>query len=282
MAEIIIDGNAVAARLRAQIAEEVTRLKGSGVTPGLAVILVGEDPASQSYVGMKERDCDQVGIRSFDTRLPADTSQDELEAIIEGFNADPDVHGILLQLPLPAHLDTESAIARISPEKDVDGFHPVSIGRLVRGLPSAHACTPEGVMELLRAYDIDPAGKRAVVIGRSVLVGKPMALLLMEANATVTVCHSRTQDLPGVCREADILVAAIGRAGMIDAGYIKPGAVVIDVGINRVGDKLVGDVDFAQAEPLASAITPVPGGVGPMTRAILLKNTLAAAEVAAR
>jgi methylenetetrahydrofolate dehydrogenase (NADP+)/methenyltetrahydrofolate cyclohydrolase len=280
MAEIIIDGKAVAARVRSEVAEEVAVLRGQGIEPGLAVILVGEDPASQSYVGMKERDCEEVGIRSFDTRLSADTSQADLEAIIDGFNADPAVHGILLQLPLPASLDAESAIARIAPEKDVDGFHPVSIGRLVRGLPSAHACTPEGVMELLRAYDIDPSGKRAVVIGRSVLVGKPMALLLIEANATVTVCHSRTQDLPGVCREADILVAAIGRPHMIDASYIKPGAVVIDVGINRVGDKLVGDVAYSEVEPLASAITPVPGGVGPMTRAVLLKNTVAAAESA--
>ena len=280
MAEIIIDGKSVAARVRSEVAEEVAVLRGQGIEPGLAVILVGKDPASQSYVGMKERDCEEVGIRSFDTRLSADTSQADLEAIIDGFNADPAVHGILLQLPLPASLDAESAIARIAPEKDVDGFHPVSIGRLVRGLPAAHACTPEGVMELLRAYDIDPSGKRAVVIGRSVLVGKPMALLLIEANATVTVCHSRTQDLPGVCREADILVAAIGRPHMIDASYIKPGAVVIDVGINRVGDKLVGDVAYAEVEPIASAITPVPGGVGPMTRAVLLKNTVAAAESA--
>ncbi|PKQ37117.1 MAG: bifunctional methylenetetrahydrofolate dehydrogenase/methenyltetrahydrofolate cyclohydrolase FolD [Actinobacteria bacterium HGW-Actinobacteria-1] len=282
MAEIIIDGKAVAARVRSEVAGEVALLRERGIEPGLAVILVGLDPASQSYVGMKERDCAEVGIRSFDTRLPEDTSQEALEAIIDGFNADPAVHGILLQLPLPGHLDAEAAIARIAPEKDVDGFTPISIGRLVRGLPSAHACTPEGVMELLRAYDIDPSGKRAVVVGRSVLVGKPMALLLMEANATVTVCHSRTQDLPGVCREADILVAAIGRPGMIDASYVKPGAVVIDVGINRVGDKLVGDVDYTQVEPIASAITPVPGGVGPMTRAILLKNTLAAAERAGR
>ncbi len=277
MADIIIDGKAVAARVRSEVAAEVSSLRERGVEPGLAVILVGEDPASQSYVGMKERDCAEVGIRSFDTRVPASTTQAELESLIEGFNADPAVHGILLQLPLPAHLDAEAAIARIAPEKDVDGFTPVSIGRLVRGLPSAHACTPEGVMELLRAYDIDPSGKRAVVVGRSVLVGKPMALLLMEANATVTVCHSRTQDLPGVCREADILVAAIGRPGMIDATYVKPGAVVIDVGINRVGDRLVGDVAYDEVAPVASAITPVPGGVGPMTRAILLKNTLAAA-----
>ncbi|MEN6429826.1 MAG: bifunctional 5,10-methylenetetrahydrofolate dehydrogenase/5,10-methenyltetrahydrofolate cyclohydrolase, partial [Coriobacteriales bacterium] len=202
--------------------------------------------------------------------------------VIDRFNADPDVHGILLQLPLPAGLDAESAIARISADKDVDGFHPMSIGRLVRGLPAPHACTPEGVMELLRAYDIDPAGKRAVVVGRSVLVGKPMALLLIEANATVTVCHSRTRDLPAVCREADILVAAIGRPEMIDERYVKPGAVVIDVGINRVERGMVGDVAFDRVAPIASAITPVPGGVGPMTRAILMVNTVDAAQAAAR
>lgn len=278
MAETIIDGKAVAASVRAAAATRARALRDAGIEPGLAVVLVGDDPASTSYVNMKERDCAEVGIRSFDTRLPADTSQETLEAIIDGFNNDPAVHGILIQLPIPRHLDTESAIARISPEKDVDGFHPVSIGRMVRGLPAAHACTPEGVMELLRAYAIDPSGKRAVVVGRSVLVGKPMALLLIEANATVTVCHSKTVDLPGVCREADILVAAIGRPGMIDETYVKPGAIVIDVGINRVGDRLVGDVDFNRVEPIASAITPVPGGVGPMTRAILMANTVRAAE----
>ncbi|MDO8949285.1 MAG: bifunctional methylenetetrahydrofolate dehydrogenase/methenyltetrahydrofolate cyclohydrolase FolD [Actinomycetota bacterium] len=281
MADTIIDGKAVAARVRAAAALRARALRDAGIEPGLAVVLVGDDPASGAYVTMKERDCDEVGIRSFDTRLPSDTTQETLEGIIDAFNEDPAVHGILLQLPIPRHLDTESAIARISPEKDVDGFHPVSIGRMVRGLPAAHACTPEGVMELLRACDIDPAGKRAVVVGRSVLVGKPMALLLIEANATVTVCHSRTVDLPGVCREADILVAAIGRPGMIDETYVKPGAIVIDVGINRVGDRLVGDVAFDRVAPIASAITPVPGGVGPMTRAILMANTVAAAEAAA-
>ncbi|MGB4592425.1 MAG: bifunctional methylenetetrahydrofolate dehydrogenase/methenyltetrahydrofolate cyclohydrolase FolD [Coriobacteriia bacterium] len=278
MAGVIIDGKKVAADVRARAAERVRALADKGLTPGLAVVLVGDDPASQSYVNMKERDCAEVGIRSFDTRLPEDISQGDLEAVIDGFNADPAVHGILVQLPLPKHLDTEAIIARISAEKDVDGFHPVSIGRLVRGLPAPHACTPEGVMELLRAYDIDPSGKRAVVVGRSVLVGKPMALLLIEANATVTVCHSRTRDLPDVCREADILVAAIGRPEMIDETYVKPGAVVIDVGINRVERGLVGDVAYDRVAPLASAITPVPGGVGPMTRAILMANTVAAAE----
>ncbi|MCE5203661.1 MAG: bifunctional methylenetetrahydrofolate dehydrogenase/methenyltetrahydrofolate cyclohydrolase FolD [Actinomycetia bacterium] len=282
MAGVIIDGKKVASQVRARVAEQVRELVALGVTPGLAVVLVGDDPASQSYVNMKERDCREVGIRSFDTRLTARTSQSELEEVIDRFNADPDVHGILLQLPLPAGLDAESAIARISADKDVDGFHPMSIGRLVRGLPAPHACTPEGVMELLRAYDIDPAGKRAVVVGRSVLVGKPMALLLIEANATVTVCHSRTRDLTAVCREADILVAAIGRPEMIDERYVKPGAVVIDVGINRVERGMVGDVAFDRVAPIASAITPVPGGVGPMTRAILMVNTVDAAQAAAR
>lgn len=273
----IIDGKAVAATLEERTKADVAALAEHGVTPGLAVVLVGDDPASTSYVTMKERDCARVGIRSFDTRLPASTSQAELETVVDAYNRDPAVHGILVQLPLPAHLDAEAIIERISPEKDVDGFHPVSIGRLVRGLPAFHACTPEGVMELLRAYDIDPAGMRAVVVGRSVIVGKPMALLLLEANATVTVCHSKTRDLAAVCREADLLVAAIGRPGMIDESYVKPGAVVIDVGINRVDDRLVGDVAYGRVAPIARAITPVPGGVGPMTRALLLRNTVGAA-----
>ncbi|MDI6844408.1 MAG: bifunctional methylenetetrahydrofolate dehydrogenase/methenyltetrahydrofolate cyclohydrolase FolD [Anaerosomatales bacterium] len=282
VAPVIIDGKKVAADVKERVKERVAALKDRGVEPGLAVVLVGDDPASRSYVDMKERDCEQVGIRSIDVRLPADTPQDELEALIDRFNADPAVHGTLVQLPLPSGLDAEAVIARIAPEKDVDGFHPVSIGRLVRGLPSLHACTPAGVMELLRAYDIDPRGKRAVVVGRSVIVGKPMALLLLQADATVTVCHSKTADLRAVCREADILVAAIGRAKMIDASYVKPGAVVIDVGINRTDSGLVGDVDFDSVAPLASAITPVPGGVGPMTRAMLMANTVAAAEEASR
>jgi methylenetetrahydrofolate dehydrogenase (NADP+)/methenyltetrahydrofolate cyclohydrolase len=242
------------------------------------VVLVGDDPASASYVRMKERDCAEVGIASRDHRLPAQTSQEELERLVERLNRDDAVHGIPVQMPLPAHLDAEAVIARISPEKDVDGFHPASLGRLVRGLPGFRACTPAGVMELLRAYGIDPAGKRAVVVGRSTIVGKPMALMLLEANATVTVCHSKTPDLDAVCREADLLVAAVGRARMLDVRYVKPGAVVIDVGINRTDDGLVGDVDFASVEPVASAITPVPGGVGPMTRAMLVANTLDAAR----
>lgn len=276
----IIDGLEIAARVRRQTAELVAKVKAeAGVTAGLAVILVGEDPASQSYVRMKEKDCAEVGIKSFDYRRPADTGQEELNRIIAECNANPEVHGILVQFPLPKHLDEEEALALISPEKDADGLHPINMGRLVRGLPAARACTPWGVMRLLDEYGIDPAGKNAVVIGRSSIVGKPQALMLLERNATVTICHSRTADLPGVCRQADILVAAVGRAKMIDASYVKPGAVVIDVGINRGEDGLVGDVDFESVEPVASAITPVPGGVGPMTRAMLVLNT---AEAAAR
>lgn len=277
----IIDGKLVAASVKAKVAEEVAALVEQGVTPGLAVVLVGDDPASQSYVTMKERDCEEVGIRSFDLRRPAGITQDELNELIDGCNADPAVHGILVQLPLPAHLDEEAALARISREKDVDGLHPTNMGRLVRGLDAPRACTPWGVMKMLEYYGIDPAGKRAVVVGRSSIVGKPMALLLLEANATVTVCHSRTADLPAVCREADILVAAVGRPKMITAEYVKPGAVVIDVGINRTDEGMVGDVDFDSVEPLASSITPVPGGVGPMTRAMLLANTVDAAREAA-
>lgn len=274
----LIDGKQLAADIRVQVRAEVEELRARGITPGLAVVLVGDDPASQSYVRMKEQDCAEVGIRSFDHRRPATLTQQELNALIDECNADPEVHGILVQLPLPAHLDEEEALARISREKDVDGLHPANLGRLVRGLDAPRACTPWGVMKMLERYGVDPSGQRAVIVGRSAIVGKPMALLLLEANATVTVCHSRTRDLPGVCREADILVAAVGRPKMIDSSYVKPGAVVIDVGINRTDEGMVGDVDFADVEPLASAITPVPGGVGPMTRAMLLVNTVAAAR----
>lgn len=279
MAEIIIDGKLCAAETRERARQLVDRVKEAGVEPGLAVVLVGEDPASQSYVRMKENDCAEVGIRSVDYRRPADIRQEDLNAIIDECNADPSIHGILIQLPLPKHLDEEAALERISAEKDVDGLHPENLGRLVRGLPGARACTPWGVMAMLDRYGIDPAGKRAVVIGRSSIVGKPQALMLLERNATVTICHSRTADLPAVCREADILVAAVGRPKMVTADYVKPGAVVIDVGINRTDEGMVGDVDFASVEPIASAITPVPGGVGPMTRAMLVMNT---AEAAAR
>jgi methylenetetrahydrofolate dehydrogenase (NADP+)/methenyltetrahydrofolate cyclohydrolase len=273
----IIDGKQLAADIRSEVAVSVTRLRDQGVVPGLAVVLVGDDPASHSYVRMKEQDCEEVGIESLDLRRGAETTQEELNALIDECNANPAIHGILVQLPLPGHLDEEAALARISAEKDVDGLHPANLGRLVRGIPAPRACTPWGVMKMLERYGIELAGKRAVVVGRSSIVGKPMALMLLEANATVTVCHSRTVDLPAVCREADILVAAVGRPEMITAEYIKPGAVVIDVGINRTDKGMVGDVDFASAEPVAGWITPVPGGVGPMTRAMLLSNTLDAA-----
>jgi methylenetetrahydrofolate dehydrogenase (NADP+)/methenyltetrahydrofolate cyclohydrolase len=275
----IIDGKLVAARVRGSAASLVDNVKAVGVEPGLAVILVGDDSASRSYVRMKEADCTEVGIRSVDYRLPADVLQADLNVIIDQCNADPSIHGILVQMPLPSHIDAEAAVERISPSKDVDGFHPENLGRLVRGTKAARACTPWGVMAMLDHYGIDPAGKGAVVVGRSTIVGKPMAMMLLERDATVTVCHSRTRDLPAVCREADILVVAIGRAAMVTADFVKPGAVVVDVGINRTEQGLVGDVAFDVVEPVAGWITPVPGGVGPMTRAMLVMNT---AEAAAR
>lgn len=281
MPATIIDGKVVAQAVLAEAAALVQRVKAAGVTPGLAVILVGEDPASESYVSMKERDCAAVGIKSFDDRQPGTISQQQLEDIVQTCNGDPSVHGILVQMPLPPHLDPEAAIAHIDPDKDADGFHPVNLGRLVRGVPGFRACTPWGVMRMLDHYGIDPAGKRAVVVGRSTIVGKPQALMLLERDATVTICHSRTRDLPAVCREADILIAAVGRAHMIDATYVKPGAVVIDVGINRTDAGLVGDVDFDAVLSVAGYLTPVPGGVGPMTRAMLVHNTARAAARAA-
>jgi len=274
----IIDGIMIAAKVRGEAAELVGRVKSqTGVTAGLAVVLVGDDPASHSYVRMKENDCAEVGIASFDLRRPADITQDELNAIIDECNSDPRIHGILVQMPIPEHLDAEQVIERIDPVKDVDGFHPENLGRLVRGVPAPRACTPWGVMRMLDEYGVDPNGKHAVVVGRSTIVGKPQALMLLERNATVTVCHSRTVDLPAVCRTADILVAAVGRPKMLTSEYVAPGAVVIDVGINRTDDGLVGDVDYESVAPIASMITPVPGGVGPMTRAMLVLNTAQAA-----
>jgi methylenetetrahydrofolate dehydrogenase (NADP+)/methenyltetrahydrofolate cyclohydrolase len=278
MRPLIIDGKTVSAAVEVETAVRIAALKARGVTPGLAVVLVGDDPASQSYVRMKERDCARLGIRSFDSRLPADISQDRLNDVIDGLNDDPHVHGILVQQPFPRHLDVESVVARVSPEKDVDGFHPMNLGRLMRGLPGHRACTPWGVMRMLDHYGIELTGKRAVVVGRSLLVGKPMGLMLLERDCTVTYCHSRTVDLPAVCREADILIAAIGRPKMIGADYVREGAVVIDVGINRTDSGMVGDVDYEAVAPMCSAITPVPGGVGPMTRAMLMSNTAAAAD----
>lgn len=276
---VLIDGKAVAAKVLDEAAERAARLSAAGHPCGLAVVLVGDDPASSVYVRNKRRDCARCGITAYDYDLPATATQAELDDLLAQLNADPQVSGILVQMPLPAHLDAEAAIARISPEKDVDGFHPVNLGRLMRGLPGPRPCTPAGVMRLLREYDIDPAGKRAVVLGRSTIVGKPMALMLMEADATVTICHSRTPNKVETSHQADIVVSAIGRAKLVQADWMAPGAVVIDVGMNRdEAGKLCGDVDFATVEPVAGAITPVPGGVGPMTRAMLMLNTVTAAE----
>jgi methylenetetrahydrofolate dehydrogenase (NADP+)/methenyltetrahydrofolate cyclohydrolase len=276
MAARIIDGKAVAARVREQVRAQVAEL---ATTPGLATILVGDDPASAMYVRMKREDSAEVGIDSYHHEPGGDVSQTELAELIEALNADERVHGILLQLPLPDHLDQDPLISLIDPVKDVDGLTPISAGLLAQGRPEAIApCTPSGVMELLRDAEIEVEGARAVVIGRSILVGKPLAALLLAANATVTHCHSRTRDLASICLEADILVAAAGQPGLIVGEMVKPGATVIDVGTNRVDGKLVGDVEFDSASARAGAITPVPGGVGPMTRAMLLVNTLAAAR----
>jgi methylenetetrahydrofolate dehydrogenase (NADP+)/methenyltetrahydrofolate cyclohydrolase len=272
----LIDGKAVAAQVRERVREQVAEL---AVPPGLATILVGDDPASAVYVRMKREDSAEVGIESFHHEPGGGVSQEELAALIESLNGDERVHGILLQLPLPDHLDQDPLIALIDPAKDVDGLTPISAGLLVQGRSDAIApCTPSGVMELLRHAEVEVEGARAVVIGRSILVGKPLAALLLAANATVTHCHSRTRDLASICREADILVAAAGRPDLVTGEMVKPGATVIDVGTNRVDGKLVGDVEFDSARERAGAITPVPGGVGPMTRAMLLVNTLAAAR----
>ena len=280
----LIDGKAFAAGLRARIAAEVATLaRDHGLVPGLAVVLVGDDPASQVYVRNKGVQTREVGMASFEHRLPADTTEADLLALVARLNADPAVHGILVQLPLPAHLDERRVIALIDPDKDVDGLHVVNAGRLAAGLPALVPCTPLGCMMLLEDSVGDLSGKRALVVGRSSLVGRPIAQLLVHANATVTIAHSRTRDLAEECRRADILVAAIGRPLMVKADWIRPGAVVIDVGINRVDagegrTRLVGDVDFDAAVEVAGAITPVPGGVGPMTIACLLQNTLTAAR----
>lgn len=276
MAARLIDGKAVAAQVRERVREQVA---GMSTPPGLATILVGDDPASAVYVRMKREDSAEVGIESFHHEPGGDVSQQELAALIESLNADERVHGILLQLPLPDHLDQDPLISLIDPAKDVDGLTPISAGLLAQGHAGAIApCTPSGVMELLRHAEVEVEGARAVVIGRSILVGKPLAALLLAANATVTHCHSRTRDLGAICREADILVAAAGQPALITGEMVKPGATVIDVGTNRVDGKLVGDVEFESARERAGAITPVPGGVGPMTRAMLLVNTLAAAR----
>jgi methylenetetrahydrofolate dehydrogenase (NADP+)/methenyltetrahydrofolate cyclohydrolase len=280
MTATIIDGRAVSARVRAEVAGEVTALtERTGRPPGLATILVGEDPASAVYVANKRKACAEVGIADHHQHLDADVSQDEVAAVIEDCNRDPDVSGILLQLPVPAGLEGAALTALIAPEKDVDGLTPISAGRLAQGTPGLRPCTPLGVIELLDSYEVALEGAEAVVVGRSDLVGKPVAALLLQRNATVTMCHSRTRDLAGVCARADVLVAAIGRAGFIGAEHVKPGAAVIDVGINRTDDGLRGDVDFDAVAERAALITPVPGGVGPMTIAMLLRNTLTAATL---
>lgn len=275
----IIDGKLVSSEERKKIAKEVESLKAAGYTPGLAVIIVGEDPASKVYVRNKSKACDEVGIYSEVYELPESTTEEELLALVHRLNTDEKINGILVQLPLPKHLSDERVIAEISPEKDVDAFHTVNIGKIMLGDYDFLPCTPAGVMVLLEHYGIDVCGKECVVVGRSNIVGKPQAMLLLHANGTVTVCHSRTKDLASVTRRADILVVAIGKADFITGDMVKEGAVVIDVGMNRREDgKLTGDVDFESVEAKASYITPVPGGVGPMTITMLMKNTLTAAK----
>ncbi len=283
MSATLIDGTAVSAAVREELTAELAAFReATGQVPGLATVLVGNDPASEVYVGMKRRRCIEVGIADLHRHLPGDVSQEQVADVIHGLNADPAVSGILLQLPVPAPLDGQALTAQISPWKDVDGLTPVSAGRLMQNAPGLRPCTPLGVIELLDRYEIPIEGAHAVVVGRSDLVGKPVAQLLLHRHATVTLCHSRTRDLAAVCAAADILVAAIGRPKMLGAEHVKPGAAVIDVGINRTADGLVGDVDFAAVRDRAGCITPVPGGVGPMTIAMLLRNTLAAARAVHR
>lgn len=279
MSAQIIDGKAVSASLRQAIKAETAQLSASGTTPGLAVILVGDDPASHVYVNNKKKGCAEVGFYSEVYELPASTTQQELLALVEKLNKQENIHGILVQSPLPKHLDEEAVVLAIDPNKDVDAFHPVNVGHIMIGDYRFLPCTPAGIMELLKAVDIDPKGKECVVIGRSNIVGKPMAMLLLHAHGTVTICHSRTKDLAEVTRRADILVSAVGKAGFVTADMVKPGAVVIDVGMNRnAQNKLCGDVDFEAVKEVAGYITPVPGGVGPMTITMLLRNTLTAAK----
>jgi methylenetetrahydrofolate dehydrogenase (NADP+)/methenyltetrahydrofolate cyclohydrolase len=294
----LLDGTATAQAIRAELRSEVEALRARGVRPGLAVLLVGDDPASAVYVRSKTRACEELGLFHETQRLPATATTAEVADCVRGFNERPDVHGILVQLPLPRQVDAEHVLGLVDPAKDVDGFHAENVGRLVQKRPRFVACTPAGVMELLKRSAIDVSGRRAVVLGRSDIVGKPMAMLLLHADATVTIAHSRTRDLPAVIKEADVLVAAIGKPGFVRAEHVKPGAVVVDVGINRISDPavaadlldetrlaafrekgsaLVGDVDFRRVREVASAITPVPGGVGPLTIALLMKNTVSAA-----
>ncbi len=277
----IIDGKAISAQIRNEICEEVKAFeKEYGIKPGLTVIIVGENPASKVYVRNKKLACEQVGFNSEVIEMPEETTENELLSVIERLNGDPAVHGILVQLPLPKHINEETVLLKIDPHKDVDAFHPYNVGKIMIGSYDLAPCTPAGVMELIKRSGVEIAGKECVIVGRSNIVGKPQAMLMLQNNATVTICHSRTKDLAEVCRRADILVAAIGKPNFFTADMVKEGAVVIDVGINRdENGKLCGDVNFAEVEPKASHITPVPGGVGPMTITMLLKNTLTAAKV---
>ncbi|MCL5292595.1 MAG: bifunctional methylenetetrahydrofolate dehydrogenase/methenyltetrahydrofolate cyclohydrolase FolD [Actinobacteria bacterium] len=279
MSAAIIDGKRISSEVKEELASEVAALKEREIVPGLAVVLVGENPASKVYVANKEKACAELGINSVKHELPAPTLEDELLSLVERLNASPDIDGVLVQLPLPDHIDEKRVLEAIDPDKDVDGFHPINVGRLVVGERGFRPATPSGIIELLNRSGVELKGKEAVVVGRSNIVGKPVALMLLEKHATVTVCHSRTRDLAEVCRRAEVLVVAIGKARMITADMIRPGAVVIDVGVNRLENgKLAGDVDFDGAMGIASAITPVPGGVGPMTIAMLMVNTVEAAK----
>lgn len=284
MSAQLIDGKTLALEIRQGIAKDIEVLVDqTGVRPGLAVVLVGDDPASAVYVRNKKKACDTAGLYVADHALPATTTQEDLLKLIDQLNADPKIHGILVQLPLPSQIDSQAVLNAVSPDKDADGFHPYNIGRLVEGNPLFVPCTPKGVIRMIESTGQAIEGKRAVVLGRSNIVGKPVAMLLMHRHATVTICHSRTKDLPGMCREADILVAAIGKAQFVKADMVKPGAVVVDVGINRLDDgRLVGDVDFERVKDRAGWLSPVPGGVGPMTIAMLLANTVEAAKRVAK
>ncbi len=282
MAAQLIDGKKVAADIREGLKKEINELKSKGINPGLAVVLIGENPASKKYVLSKEKACEEIGIKSLAHKLPESTTQAELIKLIDNLNSDSDVHGILVQLPLPKHLNEKEVMNRVSPAKDVDGFGPDALGKLVLDEPGFVACTPHGAMKMLEAYGIDPRGKHAVIVGRSVIVGKPLALLLLRKHATVTICHSRTPNLKEECLRADILCTAVGKAKTITGDMVKEGAAVIDIGINVTPEgKIVGDVDFEAAKERAAYITPVPGGAGPMTIAMLMYNTVLAAKMAA-
>ena len=277
---VLIDGKAVSAKVKAQVAQETEELKAKGICPGLAVVIVGDDPASRIYVNNKKKACAAAGIYSEEHALPGDTTQEELLDLIDALNKREEIHGILVQSPLPKGLDEAAVVEKIDPQKDVDAFHAYNVGKIMQGKYTFLPCTPAGVIELIKSTGVDICGKQCVVIGRSDIVGKPMAMLLLHENGTVTICHSRTRNLGEICKSADILVSAVGKAHFVTGDMVKPGAVVIDVGMNRdENGKLCGDVEFSEAEPVAGYITPVPGGVGPMTIAMLLKNTLTAARL---